>query len=187
MKVIGFFVDILCIFAFLTFGSLMMIVALRILPMEDALIHVQNLYESGGLRWQLMAAGGLFIFSGLVLTKALVKKNRSGDEFVLDGANGHLAVSYSSVNRLVQRVLKKFDAIRKSDVTAEYRQGVLTIRTSVVLVAGCNVPSLVQDVEREISDRISKTFGYDMAVDVMVNVTQIEEPLIETAAPGSSN
>ena len=181
MKVFQVLVDIFCIFAFLTIGSLMMIVALEILPMEEALIKVQDLYESPPVRFQLAGIGLWLVFVGIFMSRELVKKTRAEDEFVIVGEHGQITVTYHSVNEMVQRILRRFEKVRKVQVSSRFAGGALSIRLALTLVQNCHLPSLLVDVEHAVKERIEKTLGEQVHIDVTANVVTIEEAVLEAA------
>lgn len=182
MKAFNFFIDVFCIIALLTLGSLMMIVALKVLPMEDALIKLQDLYDSEPQRLQIGIAGLFFISAGLVLTKAMIKKTRGEDEFLVIGESGQTTLRFSAVNEMVQRILKKFDAIQSGKVNSSFEQQVLKINLEVVVVSSTDLQNLKPLIESEIKERIYKVVGHEILVDVLLNVSKIVESRLQIAA-----
>ncbi len=182
MRVFNFFVDVFCIIALLTFGSLMMIVALRVLPMEDALIKLQDLYDSGGQRFQIGIAGLFFIITGLALTKSLVKKVRSEDEFLVFGDGGQTTLRFSAINEIVRRALKKFDAVQSCEATSSFEQQVLKINIDLTVLSSADLQALKPLIEVEIKERILKIVGYEILIDVFMNVSKIVESPLQMAS-----
>src|SRR3990167_2346626 len=90
MRIVSIFVQIFAIFAFLTIGSLMVIVSLRVLTMEDALLKVQELYENPWQSLRMGVSGIFFLFVGLVFSKILVKEMRSRGDVVLYSKWGYV-------------------------------------------------------------------------------------------------
>jgi len=93
MKVFNFFIFVFAIFSFLTLGSLMLIVALHILSVEDALLKVREVYADGWMSLQTGFLGLLFITVGLAFTKMLVKKGREQDAVIVQSEMGPIVVS----------------------------------------------------------------------------------------------
>ena len=56
MKVSNAFAQIFAIFALLTLGSLMILVSLHLLAFDDAILKVQEIYQSS---WRSVQVGGL--------------------------------------------------------------------------------------------------------------------------------
>ncbi|MBI4387944.1 MAG: hypothetical protein HY582_02750 [Candidatus Omnitrophica bacterium] len=176
MKLFQFFIDVFCIFAFLTMGSLIMVVALHILPMEDALIQVQALYESSVKGWQLGTTGVLLIFAGLTLAKWLVKKSRKGDDFFTIASDiGRLSITYLAVNEVVQRSLKKFDFIKQSHTTSRHTPAGLRIVVGVQILAGKDLTETVQVIKQDVEECVTKMLKYKQPILVDVNVEKIIE------------
>jgi len=181
MKVFNFFIDTFCIFALLTLGSLMMIVSLKILPLEDALIKLQDLYDSGPERFQIGVAGFVFIVAGLTLTKAMVKKMRGEDEFLVIGESGQTTLRFSAVNEMIQRSLKKFDSIRSCNVSSSFEQQVLKVNLELIAASSVDLQTLKPLIQNEIKEKISKILGYDILINVSINVSKIVESPLQMA------
>jgi len=176
MKIVNFFVYIFSVFAFLTIGSLMIIVSLHVLSMEDALLKVQYIYDDSWKSLQMGATGVLFIFIGLILSKTLVKLVRRDDDVVLYGKWGYMTVSIRAVNDLVQKVLRKFDIIKGMKTETTVNGNKLKIIADLSIVTGWNLPELINAIQSDISGRLKKMFGGEIELELAVNVTKILEP-----------
>ena len=180
MKVINFLVDVFCIFALLTLGSLMLIVAFHILPVEDALIKVQEIYESSRRQFQLGLTGFLLIAAGLALTKMLVKKTKTEDDLhVVQGEAGRMTITGSAINDLTERILKRFDAVRQSRVSTSFEHNKLKITASLHVLPGWNLTELTTLIEHDVQVRVSKILGGKVPVSISILFTKIEEALLE--------
>ena len=179
MKLFDFFLDIFCVLALLIIGSLMIVVALHILPMEDALIQVQAIYESSLESLRLGVTGFLFIVVGLVLSKILVKKTRKDDDFfIIENDAGRFTITYAAVSGLVERALKKFDGIRHSEVDIIHKDGqlIITINTQVLQsFPNGSLEDLVNTLKQEVEARVRKMLKCTIPIIVMVHVTQMVE------------
>ena len=179
MKLFHFFIDVFCIFAFLTLGSLMMVASLHILPMEDALIQVQALYESGFKSSQLGITGVLFIFVGLALSKELVKKSRKEDDHLfIESDIGRMSVTHSALNEVIQRSLKKFDFIRNPHVTSRQNPSGLKIVVGVQVVAEKDLSEVTRAIKQDVEERIVKMLKYKLPIFVDVNIEKIVEAVL---------
>src|SRR3989338_5627235 len=112
MKLINIFIQIFATFAFLTIGSLMIIVSLHVLTMEDALLKVQEIYENPWQALQMGVTGIFFIFSGLIFAKGLVKKARRNDDVILYGKWGYVRFSIKAIDDLERKSLNGFNGTR---------------------------------------------------------------------------
>ena len=175
MKIVNVFVYIFAVFAFLTVGSLMIIVSLHVLSMEDALLKVQYIYDDPWKSLQMGSTGVLFIFVGLILSKTLVKLIRRDDDVVLYGKWGYMTVSIRAVNDLVQKVLRKFDVIKEMKTETNVNGNKLKIIADVTVVSGWNLPELINAIQNDISGRLTKMFGGEVELELAVNVIKILE------------
>ncbi len=175
MKIFNVFIYIFAVFAFLTVGSLMIIVSFHILSMEDALLKVQYLYDDSWKSFQTGITGLLFIIVGLILSKSLVKLIRRDDDVVLYGKWGHMTVSIRAVNQLVDRVLRKFDIIKERKMETNVEGNKLKITADLAVVSGWNLPELINAIQSDISGRLNKMLGGEVELELAVNVIKILE------------
>ena len=179
MKIINVFVQIFAIFTFLTIGSLMIIVSLHVLSMEDALLKIQEVYEDPWQSFQMGITGILFIFVGLLFAQGLVKKARRDDELVLYGKWGYMSVSVRTIDDLVRKVLRRFDVVRDVQIQTDVDGSRLKIAANLSVLEGWNLPELIHTIQNDLSERLSKMLGGGVELELIVNVIKIvEEPLV---------
>lgn len=179
MKLINLFVQVFAVFAFLTIGSLMIIVSLHVLTMEDALLKVQEIYENPWQALQMGITGIFFIFTGLIFAKALVKKARRTDDVILYGKWGYVTVSIKAIDDLVRKSLKKFDVVREMQIETDIDGNRLKVVTNLSVLAGWNLPELVNTIQNELSDRLTRMLGTGVELELIVNIIKIiEQPAI---------
>lgn len=175
MKIVSAFVQVFAIFAFLTIGSFMIIVSLHVLTMEDALLKVQEVYEDPWKSFQMGVTGILFIFVGLIFSKTLVKGVRPDDDVMLYGKWGPVTVSIRAINDLVRKSLRKFDVVREVQIETNVDGNRLKIVTNLSVLAGWNLPELINTIQNELSERLAKMLGGGVNVELIVNVIRIIE------------
>jgi hypothetical protein len=180
MRIVNIFVQIFAIFAFLTIGSLMIIVSLHILSMEDALLKVQELYEKPFRSLQMGVVGSFFIFVGLIFAKSLVKMIRRDDDVVLYGKWGYLTVSLRAIDDLVRRGIRRFDVVRDVQIETDVEGNRLKIVANLTVLSGWNLPELINTIQTELSQRITKVLGGSVELELIVNVIRIIEQQSET-------
>ena len=179
MKIINLFIQIVTIFAFLTIGSLMIIVSLHVLSMEDALLKVQEVYENPWKSFQMGITGFLFIFIGLIYSKNLVKSSRRDDDVVLYGKWGYVTVSVRAINDLVRRVLRKFDVVREVQLETDVQGTKLKIVANLSVLSGWNLPELINTIQNDLTERLNKMLGGGVELELIVNVIKIvEQPVL---------
>ena len=181
MKVLHLFVLIFAVFAFLTIGSLMIIISLHVLTMEDALLQVQDLYENPWQSFKMGASGILFIFVGILFSKMLVKETRSDNDMVLRGQWGYLTVSLKAVEDVARKGLRKFQEICDAKVKVEVRGNHLKILIGLSVLAGLDLQEFTRLVQGEVLRKMKHLVGEGFEIEMVVNVTGIVEP--EAAVP----
>lgn len=175
MKVFNFFAHIFSIFAFLTLGSLLIIVALHILSLDDALFKVREIYMSPWLSIQTGLMGILFITMGLTFTKLLVKKGREQDAVIVQSEIGPIVVSANAIEDAVKKVLKKFNLVKDSKTRILIRGKDVAIRLGLILWAGGRVPELMEEIQLEVNRRVQKLLGEENKLEVSCDVDGIKD------------
>ena len=175
MKVYNFFAHIFSIFAFLTVGSLLIIVALHILSLEDAIFKLRELYASPLQSAQAGMIGLAFIVIGLSFARMIVKKGRDADAVILQGEAGPLVVSVSAIEDAVRKVLKRFNLVKECKIKTLIHSKDVEIRLRLVLWAGGRVPELLVEIQDEVYGRLRKLLSSDNKVEVSCDVQRIED------------
>jgi len=175
VKVFNFFAHIFTIFSFLTLGSLLIIVALHILSVEDAVSNVREIYANP---WQSIQAGFLgllFITVGLTFTKLFLKKGRETDAVIVQSEMGPTVISVVAIEDAVKRVLKRFNLVKETKIKIMIHGKDIEIRIRMILWSGGNVPELLTEIQTEVNARIEKLLGNDKKLEVTCDVHRIED------------
>ena len=168
MKVINVFAQIFAIFAFLTLGSLLVLVALHVLSVEDAVYKVRELYQSPLKSTQTGVVGLFFIIVGLIFSKMLVKKGRESDAIIFQSEIGPMIVSVTAVEDIVKKVLKRFHMIKEGKIKTMIHGKDLEIKLRLVLWSGQGVPKLLSEIQEEIGQRVHKILGPENRLEVEI-------------------
>ena len=175
MKVVNFFAQVFAVFAFLTIGSLLMIVSIHLLSLEDALLKLQSLYESPAQSFQTGVVGLCFIVVGLIFTKMLVKTGRQTDALIVQSESGPIMVSVGAIEDAVKKTLKRFHLIKECKTKVFVEGKNVSIRLRLVLWSGSNVPELLGELQDQARGRVSKLLGRDNKLEINCDVQQIED------------
>lgn len=175
MKVINFFAQLFSIFAFLTLGSLLILVALHVLSVEDAVFKVQELYGSPAKSLQTGVVGLLFISIGLIFSKTLLKKGRDSDAIIFHGESGPMFVSIKAIEDLVKKVLKKNPLVKDWRIKTIIHGKNLEIKIRLILWSGGSIPQLLAELQDDVSDRVRKILGPENQLEVVCDVQKIED------------
>lgn len=181
MKVINAFAQIFAIFAFLTLGSLLIIVALHVLSVEDAMFKIRELYASPLKSFHTGLVGFFFIMVGLIFSKMLVKKGRESDAIIYQSEIGPMIVSVNAIEDVVKKVLKRFNMVKEWKIKSLIHGKDLELRLRLVLWSGTGVQSLLAEIQEEVGNRIRKILGPENNIEVLCDVIKIVEH--ETDAP----
>jgi len=173
MKVIHAFAYVFAIFAFLTFGSLMIIVSMHTLTMTDAILKVQDIYDSPWKTLQMGITGLVFMIVGIVFAKILIKQTRQSNDVILYGKWGHVNVSIRAINEVVRKGIRKFEAVQAMKVKTEAEVNQLRIKANISVLSGANLSELVHAIQAEISSKIQKMLGEEIEIIFNINVVKV--------------
>mgnify|MGYP000863692077 CR=1 FL=1 len=175
MKVISAFAQVFAIFSLLTLGSLMMIVALHILTVDQAVLRLQEIYRSPWLSVRTGFVGLMFILVGLSFAKTLVKHGRQTDALIIRGENGPMVMPMTMIEDVIKKVIKKFHLVKEVKIKASLRGKALEVKLRLVLWSGGRVPDLLAELQDEVRTRIYKVLGEDIPTELICDVQRIEE------------
>ena len=175
MKVINVFANIFSIFAFLTLGSLLIIVASHILPVEEAVFKIREIYSNPWRSIQTGFMGVLFIGVGLIFTRLLLKKGRDTEALIYQSENGPIFVSSSAIEDACKKVLKHFHLIKDSKIKSMINGKNIEVRARLTLWSGGKVQQLLIEIQEEMKNRVQKLVGNDFKVEVLCDVMKVED------------
>ncbi|MDP3919374.1 MAG: hypothetical protein Q8R76_01010 [Candidatus Omnitrophota bacterium] len=179
MKVMNAFAQVFAIFAFLTLGSLLLLVSLHFLSLEDALFKVREVYESPSKSLQAGFSGVLFILVGLIFSKMLVKKGRNAEAIIFQSEIGPMVVSVTAIEDVIKKVLKRFHVVKDWKIKTLINNKDVEIKLRLVLWSGGGVPKLLGEIQEEISTRLRKLLGNENRLEISCDVYRIEDHEID--------
>lgn len=174
MKVINFFAQVFAIFAFLTVGSLMMIIAFHILSYPDAVEQLQELYEP----FHSMQAGILgliFIAVGLIFTRMLLKQRRAQEALIYQSDIGPVVVSVTALEDVVKKVLKRYHLVKDWKIKTLIHGKEVEIKLRLVLWSGARLQALLTEIQEDLQSRIGKLLGSGNTLEILCDVQKIED------------
>jgi len=154
----------------------MVIVSLRVLTMEDALLKVQELYENPWQSLRMGVSGIFFLFVGLVFSKILVKEMRSRGDVVLYSKWGYVSVSMKAIKDLVRKGLRKFDTVRDARIKTDVDGTRLKIRVELTVSSDWDLSALTNMIQNELAQRIGRLVGEGVELEIAVHVVKVIEP-----------
>lgn len=175
MKVFNVFAQLFTIFAYLTLGSLLIIVSIHLIGLEDLLAKVKELYDSPWQSMQTGLLGLLFITVGLTFTKTLVKKGRDAEALIFHSEIGPVVISVMAMEDVAKKVLKRIHLVKDWKIKTLIDGKNVEIRVRLTLWAGSNVQELLVEVQDELYNRIKKLLGSENKLKVICDVQKIED------------
>lgn len=175
MKVTNVFAHIFAIFAFLTIGSLLVIVSIHLLSLNDAILRIQQLYEDPWQSLRTGVVGLLFIMVGLIFTKMLVKTGRQSEALIVQSEMGPVVVSVSAIDDVVRKVLKRFHLVKDCKIKTLVQGKQVDIKLKFILWGGGQVPDLLMEIQDQIRVRVKKLLGNTIRLEINCDVQRIED------------
>ena len=176
MKVFNVFAHVFAIFAFLTIGSLMVIVSLHILSVEDAMAQLRELYASPWHSLQAGCVGIVFIAVGLTFSRILVKKRQEAEALIFHSEIGPLVVSVTAIEDVIKKILKRFHLVKEGKTKTIIRGRDVEIKLRLVLWSGGRIQELLLEIQQEIRSRLKKMLAKESRVEITCDVHRIEDP-----------
>ena len=175
MKVFNAFAYLFAILTFLTLGSLLIIVAVHLLSVEDALLKIREIYASPWRSLQTGFIGMMFITVGLAFSKMLVKKGREADALIFQSEIGPIVVSVMAIEDVVKKVLKRFHLVKDCKIKTLIRGKDVEIKLRLILWSRSRVPELVSEIQDEIRSRVKKLLGNENRLEIACDIQKIED------------
>lgn len=179
MKVVNAFATLFAVLAFLTLGSLLLMVGFHLLAVEDAVSRIREIYANP---WRSLQTGGmglLFILVGLTFAKVFIKRGRETEAIIFQGEMGPIVISISTIEDITKKVLKRFSLVKdwKAKTMIEGRD--VEIKLRLVLWSGGDLPSLMNSIQHEIRERLRKVLGQEARLEILCDVVRIEESQLD--------
>lgn len=184
MKVVNAFAHIFATFAFLTLGSLLVLVAIHLLSFEDAVLRLQQLYTEPSQAFKTGAIGFLFIAVGLIFAKTLVKSGRESDAIIVQSeVMGPIMVSALALEDVARKVVKKFHLVKECRVKAFIHGKKAEMKLRFHLWSGSHVPELLAEIQEQVRLRLKKVIGTETRLDIHCDVQRIEDHELDMPEP----
>ena len=175
MKVTTAFTQIFAIVAFLTLGSLMIIVSLHILAFDDAILKIQEIYQSSWRSVQVGVVGLVFIILGLAFTKMLVKAGRPNEAIFFHSEIGPMVVSANTLGSTAVKAVKRFPLVKSVKAKVYITGKNVEIKLRLVLWTGGHVPAVLSELQQEVQLRVKRLLGPENPLVVICDVKGIDD------------
>lgn len=175
MKVFDLFTKLFSVFAFLTIGSLLMMVSLHVVAWDDLIKDLGRIYDNPRAAFQAFLIGVFFIFMGLAFAKILIKQTRYAGGLVYTGPMGRTTVSISAIEDVVRKALKKYPEVLTFSLKCRGYEKKAEVKLKLVIRQGVVLPEFTNEVKREILSRLERVLGLSNDVEVFIHVRNVKE------------
>lgn len=187
MKVVHFFVHVFSVLVYLTIGSFLLIMSLRIVALEDVMTAVEQVYRDLWNSFEAFVIGFLFICVGLVFAKILIARARAEDSIVYQSSMGRVSVSLAAIEDIVRKALKKFLVVKDCKVKTNVQDGELEVIMRLILWSAMNVPDLIRDIQDEVKQKLARVLGMEYPLDIKAEVVKVEDHTADHENPVRSS
>ena len=177
MKVASFVVNLCSVFVLLTLGSLLTIVSLHLVAIDDLMATVRHVYYSPWKLFQLGAFGLLMNVLGLAFAKTLIKAT-DGSAVIYESNNGQVRVAMEAMHETLRKAMKKYTVIKEQKMKISIDGQHVEAKIKMVLWMGVDVASFVKTLQEELHGILSRLLGEESEVEVFVDVIRVvsQEP-----------
>jgi len=175
MKIFDLFLKVFSVFAFLTIGSLLLMVSLRIVGLEDIIRDISSIYSEPFLSAQTFFVGLFFVVLGLAFAKILIKQTRYAGGIVYTGPQGRTTVSVFAIEDIVRKVLKKKPEINDFSLKCRGYEKKAEIKIRLKLQADVQVPQFSDAIQTDIRTRLKKILDLEEEIEIYIEIQQMEE------------
>ncbi len=179
MKVVHSFIHIFSVLVYLTIGSLLVIMALHIVSMEDVFTAVREVYGGFWKATQTFGIGVLFIITGLAFAKLLIMRARSDDSLVYQSEMGRITVSLAAIEDIARKAIKKFLVVKECKIKTNLQDAELEIILKLTLWSSLNIPDLIRDVQEEVRQKLVRVLGMEYPLQIKAEVVKVEEHRVD--------
>lgn len=176
MKIFNLFIKVFSVFAFLTLGSLLMMVALHVVTLDDLMRDLSTVYENPETAFQTFLIGLLFIFIGLAFAKMIIKQTRYAGGLIYTGPLGRTTVSVNAIEDVIRKVLKKYTEIIHFTLKCRGYEKKAELKIRLVIREGVFVPAFSDDLQQEIHSRLEKVLGLErQEIELYLDIRNVKE------------
>ena len=153
----------------------MIIVALHLLAFDDAILKVQEIYQSSWRSVQVGVVGLVFIVLGLAFAKILVKTGRPNEAVIFQSEIGPMVVSADTLGNAAVKAVKRFPLVKSAKVKVNIIGKNIEIKLRLMLWAGGHVPTVLSELQQEVQQRVKRLLGVENQLIVICDVKGIDE------------
>ena len=169
------------VFVLLTLGSLLTIVSLHLVAIDDVIETVRNVYYNPWKLFQLGAFGLLMNVLGLAFAKTLIKAT-DGSAVVYESNNGQVRVAMEAMQETLRKTMKKYTVIKQQKMKITIDGQHVEAKIKIVLWMGIDVAGFVKTLQEELHGALSRLLGEESEVEVIVDVMRVVSQESETVA-----
>ena len=175
MKVFDLFTKLFSVFAFLTIGSLLIMVALHMVAWEDMINDLEKIYGNPQVAFNAFLIGVFFIFMGLAFAKIIIKQTRYAGGLIYTGPMGRTTVSISAIEDVVRKATRRYPEILTFKLKCRGYEKKVEVKLGLIVHSGVVVADFTEELKKEILTRLERALGLSNEVEVFINIRNIKE------------
>jgi uncharacterized alkaline shock family protein YloU len=148
---------------------------MHLLAFDDAILKVQEIYQSSWRSAQVGVVGLVLIVLGLAFAKMLVKSGRPNEAIFFQSEIGPMVVSANTLGNTAVKAVKRFPLVKSVKAKVFITGKNVEIKLRLVLWAGGHVPAVLSELQQEVGQRVKRLLGSENQLTVICDVKGIDD------------
>ena len=158
---------------FLLVGSLFIVIAINIIPLNSIVDFLNTFYTSTDVRLVLGITGILLIFISLMVVQVTVGLINKEKTIAFENPDGQVTISLSAIEDFIKKSMKQLPELKESRPTVRATKKGITIVNKVILFSDVNIPETTEKIQSIVKSRVQDMLGVEEPVEIQVNVVKI--------------
>lgn len=156
----------------LLMGSLLVVIALNILPQEAISDIISTIYATSNVRLAMGIAGLLLIFISILVVQLAMGKMQRERTIAFENPDGQVTISLSAIEDFIKRAIKQMPEVKELKPTVRAKKGI-TIINKVTLFSDINIPETTEKIQNIVKSRVQDMLGVEEPINIKVHVVKI--------------
>ncbi len=158
---------------FLAVGCGLIIVALNIIPVDEATNAIEYIYNTLNAQLMVGLVGLLVIIYSLLAVQVTLGNLQREKTIAFENPSGRVTISLSAIEDFIKRTAAYIDDIKelRPNVTAN-KKGI-NIINRVVIYSDANIPDATEKMQSILKSKIQEMLGIEEPVNIKVHIAKI--------------
>jgi len=173
MKILSGITRFLYMVVLLLLGASLIAVSLKVIPQEEVITTITQIYEQPNFRLAIGFAGLLVIAIFILIIQIAISKIEREKTLAFDNPDGRVTVSLTAIEDFMKRLGHEIPEIRelKPKVIAT-KKGVV-VNARIVLYSDMSIPNMTEKIQSIIKNRVQDMLGIEEPIIVKVHIYKL--------------